>query len=379
VKALCAWLALALSCTWASSQDGAGELKLSGYAKSLLTDSRTVVGPDEPYELDLNRLRLEVKGPLAPWLAVDLQVDNELLLGDYLGTQQFQVQKALPPQTYWNAHANWLDAPRAYGEVLLYRGSLTASFEDTDFHVGRQRIAWGTGRFWSPMDLLNPFSPVALERAERVGVDALLIEHKVNALSRLAFVYAPQRDTVDSDVAVMWHDNRHGIDYSVMGGRFAGDRVIGADLASQVGEAGIRAEVTQTWPDAGASFARVLLGLDYAFANTLTLSVEAFYDGSGTLEPAQYNFAALFSGRVQNLAQHYLGASAYYEITPLWKTRHDVVLNLDDHSRYYSPSLSYSISSNLDATLGAQFFGGAEGTEFGAFRRVLYAQVQWFF
>ena len=58
-------------------------------------------------------------------------------------------------------------------------------------HFGRVVLAIGD----VPLDLLNPFSPLALEREERLGVDAVLVEHKFGPVSRLAAVYAPSRGT----------------------------------------------------------------------------------------------------------------------------------------------------------------------------------------
>ncbi len=44
----------------------------------------------------------------------------------------------------------------------------------TTLTAGRQRIGWGTARFWSPMDMFNPISPLQIESEERQGVDAAL-------------------------------------------------------------------------------------------------------------------------------------------------------------------------------------------------------------
>jgi hypothetical protein len=363
----------------AQAQDTSAALKFSGYAKTMLAGSTTVVGAEEHYTLDSTRLRLELKGTLTEQLNLDLQYDNELLLGDYLGTAQFKAFKDQDPGTYWHAQSAYLDRADAYARHRLYRAALTASVADTDVHIGRQRIAWGTGRFWSPLDILNPLSATALEREERAGVDALLVEHKLDALSRAALVYAPQHDAQDHSLAAMWHGNRAGVDCSLVAGRFRRDNVLGLDLAGQMIDAGVRAEITRTFRRVGIAYTRALLGLDYAFVNTLTLSGELFYDGAGAIDRSRYDLAALLAGRVQNLARRYLGVSARYEITPLLKTRHDLVVNLDDHSRYYSPTLSYSIRDDLDAILGAQLFAGAEGSEFAAFKRLLYVQLQWYF
>jgi len=354
-------------------------LKLSGYYKNLLVDSRTVFPAGERYTLDLNRLRLELKGDLAEHVALDVQYDNEILLGSYLHTGQFALQKDQPPDQYWNAEANYAEAGSYYGRHRLYRASVTLSSGNTDVRLGRQRIAWGTGRFWSPLDILNPFSAIQLEREERIGVDAVLVERKFGALSRLSAVYAPQHADGDPSAALRWHDNRAGIDYSFVAGRFLRDRVAGADLATQLGDAGLRAELTGARREDGSSYRRALFGLDYAFRNTLTLSGELYYNGAGASERSAYDFASLFAGRIQSVGRRYFGGYAGYEITPLLKWTNYLVVNLDDRSRYFSPSLIYSLRTNVDVTVGAQLFRGAQGSEYARLDDVYYAHMQWFF
>lgn len=375
------WLALALlglGCSTQAAHAQAGaEPRLSGYYKNLLLRSET--WGHERFDLDLNRLRLKLEGELAPKLAFEIQYDNEVLLGDYLGTTQFQQQKDVPPPQYWRAEANYVERPSLYGTHRLYRALLTAAFGDTDLRLGRQRIAWGTGRFWSPLDLLNPFSPVALERDERPGVDALLLEHKFGAVSRLSAVYAPSRQPGRSSRALQWHDNARGIDYSLTAGRFAGDDVIGVDVAGQIGQAGIRAELTRVRSREDKTFSRSLIAVDYAFANTLTLSAELYRDGGGADSTAAYDFLALVAGMRQTLAQHYLGVHAGYEVTPLLKLSTEFVFNLDDGSRLVAPSITYSIRTNLDLSFGLQWFSGAAGSEYARPPSVAYVTLQQFF
>lgn len=353
------------------------ELRFSGYYKNLLVNAETLSG--EPYALDVNRVRLELKGKLSSALRLDVQYDNEVWLGNYLRTAQFQQQKDLPSPQYWNWQGAYADAPALYGTQRLYRAVLQANWGDTDLKMGRQRIAWGTGRFWSPLDLLNPFSPAALEREERLGVDAVLVEHKFGPVSRLSAVFAPSRLAGEDSQALQWHGNVRGTDYSVTAGRIRGDDVIGLDLAGQIGPAGVRAEITQVRPRVGESFHRALLGIDYAFANTLTLSAEFYRDGGGASSPDAYDFAGLMAGRRQTLAQRYAGVRAGYEITPLLKLNADFTVNLDDQSRYVAPSISYSIRSNLDWTLGLRRFSGAPGTEYARVPSAVFTQLQWFF
>lgn len=210
-------------------------------------------------------------------------------------------------------------------------------------------------------------------------MDAALAEYKLGALARFSAVYAPQHERRDASAALRWQANTAGIDHALVAGRFARDRVIGADVATQIGDAGLRAEFTRTRRPAGARHSRALLGADYAFANTLTLSAELYYDGAGASDRQHYDFASLFAGRIQNVGRRYVGAYAGYEITPLLKWNNYFVANLDDHSSYFAPSLVYSLRTNLDLTLGAQRFRGGEGSEFARLADAWYAQLQWFF
>jgi hypothetical protein len=298
--------------------------------------------PGQRYTLDLNRLRLELKGKLSEGVALDLQYDNELLLGNYLRTGQFAAPKDPRPDQYWNLDRNYGEGGSWYGRHRLYRGNVTLSSGDTDLRLGRQRIAWGTGRFWSPVDLLNPLNPIALEREERPGVDAVLAEHKLGPLSRISAVYAPRQESGESSAALNWHSNAAGVDYSLIAGRFRRERVIGGDVATQLGGAGMRAELTHNERDGRPAYRRAVLAMDYAFPNTLTLSGELFYNGAGAADRVSYDFASLFAGRI-------------------------------------SPALILSLQTDLDLTLGAQLFGGSPGSEYARLNDVYYAQLQWFF
>lgn len=364
----------------AASADGMSESAgISGYYKNLMTRSRTVAGEDSRYWFDLNRLRLEMKGSWNDKLSYDVQYDNEVLLGSYLGTGQFQLQRALPTGQYWNLDNTYHDRGNALGRQRIYRGYLTLTDGATDVRLGRQRIAWGSGRFWSPLDVLNPIDPTALEREERRGVDALLVEHKLSSVSRVSAVYAPQHEHRDDGFALQWHGNRDSVDFSLMAMRFMGARVLGAELSGQAGGAGLRVELSRTMPAGGAPAARAVTGIDYAFENTLVLTGELYFNGAGARTKRDYDVTSLLSGRIQSLARHYAGIHVGYDFTPLLKLNTHLLSNLDDGSRFIAPSVSYAWQSNVEVSVGAQYAAGDVGSEFGRFRRLIYVQLQRFF
>ena len=355
------------------------KLKLGGYYKNLLSQSKTVFPEGESYVADLNRLRLELQGKPIDWAAFDVQYDNEVLFGSYLHTAQFALQKNRSPDTYWDLESNTLDRQSVFARQRLYRAYLDLYSPLADLRLGRQRIAWGTGRFWNPTDILNPFDPTQLERDERPGVDAVLAERKLGALSKLSMVYAPQRPDSQSSVAAHLHSNLRETDFSLMGGQFHQDKVVGFDFSGRIAQVGVRGEAAYTRAEVGKSYTRAVVGADYVFPSTLALTGEIYYNGQGTTDKHGYDFSALFSGAVQNVAQHYVGLYAGYDITPLLRLNSYGIINLDDGSVFFYPSLVYSLRTNLDLSLGVQLFGGSTGSEYGAFHDVYYAQLQWFF
>lgn len=360
------------------AQTDESTVAFKGYYKNLLIDSRTTFPLVEDYTLDLNRLRLEVRGRPREWVSFDIRYDNEAFLGSYLDTAQFQQIRTAPPPTYWDLEDDYVNRGSVFVRHRLYRGHIDVATPVADLFIGRQRIAWGSGHFWNPTDLLNPVNPTAIEPEERQGVDAVLLQRNIGALSRLSLVDAPQRGASNSR-AIRYRTNAAATDVAVLLGEFRGERVVGLDVVGRVGEGGLRAEAAHTHPESGADFTRAVTGFDYAFANTLTLSVEYYYNGQGTTDETAYDLLGLQTGLVQNVARHYWGVQATYDITPLLRTDNALIINADDGSRFFSPRLIYSIAENVDGAVGVQLFGGHAGSEYSAFDDAYFAYLQWFF
>ena len=360
-------------------QQGDSSLKLTGYYKNLLFSSETIFPRTEQFTLDLNRLRLELQGKARDRAVLDIQYDHEVFLGSFLKTEMFNIQINQEPDTYLDLENAYLDHSRFFARHRLYRGYLTFYLPYADLTIGRQRIAWGTTRFWNPTDSLNPFNPIQLEREERTGVDALLTDVSLGALSKLSLVYAPQDSREESSLAVRMRTNTSGFDLSAMGGFFKEDRVVGFDFAGAIKDIGIRGEAAYTFSDLEDNFIRTVLGADYTFPNTFSIVIEYYYNGAGETDEKDYDFQRLFSGEILSVARHYMGISIGYDLTPLLRWDNYLILNLNDGSLFLSPNLTYSIITDLDLTMGIQIFEGSDNSEHGILHNLYYIQIQQFF
>ncbi len=355
------------------------EIEISGYYKNIFLSSKTVITPTEDYLLDINRLRLQFNGDIGENTTFNFEYDNEVLLNNYLSTQQFKQQKLLSDPGYFNLQSTYLDTSAAYARQLLYRGYITSSFSDIDVTLGRQRISWGTAYMWNPMDILNPFNPLQLERAERPGVDAILLDWNAGDLTRISLVNALHDSGSSSSTALRARSNFNGFDMSLLAGEFRGKQITGFDFSGQAGQVGLKGELTYTQPQGNKAYIQAVVGADYTFAGTFFMEFEYYYNGQGTTDRNQYNYNLLFNGTVQSLAQHYLGLFIGGDITPLLRFENVLIFNLDDKSYFLYPSLGYSLGEDITLSLGLQLFNGKNGTEFAAINNLYFAQLQWFF
>jgi len=371
-------LSLLLGSLW---QNAMAQLEISGYYKNLLLSSQTLslYPPETHYTTDLNRVHVRFQGDMGELASFDVQYENELIWGDYLATSQFASQKGLNPDTRLDLQTTYLDSSKGYGRHRLYRAYIDLTFEQVDLRLGRQRIAWGSALFWSPVDILNPLSPTQLERGRRVGVDAVALNWSYGDLSSLSLVYAAHATAQRASVAWRWQTHNKGFDWALTNGRFRNDKMLGIDFSGQLGRIGTRGEITRMDSPIDGTYTRAVIGADYSFPNTLSLNIEIYYNGQGTTDTNRYNFPRLFSGNIQSLGKRYMGGYLSYGVTSILLWRNNWILNLDDHSRFFSPELVVSFSDNVEGTVGIQAFRGGVGSEYGTLKDLYYVQIQWYF
>jgi len=326
--------------------------EISGNYKNLLSASKTQLKED--YNLDLNRLRLQIKSQLSENLSADLQYDIEAYLGSLLKTSTFTAFKNYRPPTKFDLISTLLDSENLYVRQKLYRFYFTCALPLGDLKIGRQKIPWGVGRVWNATDPFNPVDFVNLEREERVGVDGISLDIPLSALAGLNLVYVEGKS--NRSMGGRLRTNIEGTDYSVLGAKLGSDYLLGFDFAGQIRGAGVRGEFAYTKAQAEADYLRLVLSCDYTFPSSLYFLTEFYYNG-----------------------QHYGFLGLTYDIFSLLKGGIYFMYNMDDGSNFVNPFLDYSLSENSSWVIGSHILSGKTGSEFGAFSNVYYAQIKWFF
>ncbi len=352
-------------------------VNLSGYYKNLFTASESLSG--RSFTGDLNRLRLDFDA--SPFPGIDLKViyDNEAVLGSVLDTPEFRAAGAAGSVTYFDLDRTSVDRDYLYWRQSLYRAYISCSRGMVTLTVGRQRVALGTGRLWNPEDLLNPVSPLAVERDERRGVDAVAMDISLGAVTGLKLVYGPGRGWNREILFARMKGNLRGYDLSVLFGSFRGNSVLGLDFSGYIGESGFRGESTYTFSQSGPDFLRLVLSFDHTFQSSLYVLAEYLYNGGNRptgLSPVELS---RFDAQIATRNRNFFGFLAGYDLTPLIRLDILTVLDMDDGSLFLGPTVSYNIMENIDLSAGVQLFAGKNNSEYGDLPDLYTAELKWYF
>ncbi len=256
-----------------------------------------------------------------------------------------------------NLHSEMLNNRLWHIIHFIDRMYLKINFDKINLTLGRQRIAWGTGRIWNPTDLFNPINPTNFAKIEKDGVDAAFVKYNFANLTDLSIVINPTK--IKTNFSIRLRTNFSEFDLSVLGGKFTNDYVLGADFAGNLLNAGVRGEMLYSQNNI-----KYILGIDHQFTPKIYSLIEYHFNGAGKSKKAFYDFNSLLNNYSIYLAKKYFIFQLSYIVHPLSSISILIKRNLNDNSSFYSLDLSYSILDNLNVSWITNVFSGSCYTEY---------------
>ena len=229
-------------------------------------------------------------------------------------------------------------------DTSLYRAYLEYRGEKHFWVAGRQRVPFGVGRVWNPVDVFNPIDSMSIETGERKGTEALRYEYGISDLANFDLTVSKEKSAARikgfwqyADLALLTvYDNEN--DRDIIGYEAEGELLdTGIELRSEGGRFHDRRS--------GESTTEFIVGAEYGFANSLSLLGEYRYNDESKID--------------------YWANSLGYQATPLLSLRFLNIFNLDDNSSFWAPSAIYSLSDEMSISGGAFFYHGQQNDEFG--------------
>jgi len=380
--------------------------------------------------LSLTRVRTSLELRASPHVSAELTWDHELLAG-ILDTFEGELGSGLATQPFLGLEGDVdlfglrEDGRRMRWRHALYRGWLRVETRRFELVVGRQRIPWGVGRLWNPIDRFNAIPPLAIEADQSAGIDAVDLRLRVSGFSYLELVYAPA-DGPDDLYAARWHGVWRNADYSFVAGFFEEAWTFGADWAANLGGAAARLELVfadpsrKYWrlgrdePEEVPAYFQAVASIDYSLdvGSGLYLLLEHFYNGNATgfgrgraggLEPFFESTAEAppgvpplvaaalapfptagstdrFAGnRMITAARHQTGFQAGYDLNAVVRANLLVLYDWNGTSAAFFPSVTATPLGSLELTAGAQLFAGPRRSQYGEAERLFFLLAEWFY
>lgn len=268
--------------------------------------------------MDYNRLRLESITTLAPQTPTDIVIilDNNTVYDRSTGSVE--------------------------NELEVYRAYFDYRQESYSIIGGKQRVPFGVGRIWNPIDVFNPIDILSVEPEEREGTKCLRGEYAPSFLSSVDLTIAEDKGAGriksylnEMDIAFVYvHDNEKETD--IAGWEIEGEFVnSGIELRS---EGGIFYDTNRS-----KLYTDAIFGAEYAFPFPLTCLLEMKLNSD----------LDTFDGAVQLSSQ----------INPLFSASLLFLYSFTYTSSVVSPNITYSLSDEMTLSIGAFIYGGVSSVD----------------
>lgn len=254
-------------------------------------------------------------------------------------------------------------------------------FEFGKIVLGRQRVAWGTGRVWNPTDLFNPINPASFEKIEKDGADLATVQFYLGNFSDLTVVVNPQSRLRKTNGGIRLRSNYRRYDVSLIGGYFDEQILFGGDFAGNLWSAGVRGEGIMVFNRTSLhkNYSRYILGIDYQFTGEIYGLLEYQHNGQGSRQKFEYDLQALFRGEIINLNQEYLFAQLTWQPYALLNTGVGYNANLVDGSGFFLLTATFSALEDLDVGVGALLTYGDPFSEYWYYADAIFLKGEFYF
>jgi hypothetical protein len=262
---------------------------------------------------------------------------------------------------------------------------LDYTLDKLQVRIGRQRINWGQCFIWNPNDLFNSYSFFDFDYVEKPGCDAVRLEYYTSNDSKIDLA-----TKIDSSgyvtTAILYRFNKWNYDFQLIGGLYKSkDFVIGAGWSGNILDASFRGEVSYFRPKNNFidTTGTIVFSLEseYTFKNSLTLQGEILYNQMQN--DNQYNFIEFYnmelSAQKLSFTQFSMMLGVSYPITPLFNVSLSGMYFPKINGFFVGPTLTYSVSDNIDLSFIAQSFGGQLQKGHSEYFQLGFLRLKWNF
>lgn len=359
------------------------------YTDYRVDDISAVFGHDPARDHSLD-LRLKAENRAGPW---DFAAHYELLAidGDTLAARRRLAALGLVAGTasglpddrrrLFDLTHEATDQNRKAAVQRLDRLSVGYGSARQTLRVGRQAVSWGNGLVFQPLDFVNPFSPIAIDKDYKTGDDMLYGQWLVGEKDDVQAMVVPRRDpdadrveSRQSSYAVKYRARISGFDIDFLAARHFDESLAGVGVVRSLGGAVWRLDASFTDMKNDSNTLSLVTNVDYSWVwGGRNVYGYAEYFRSGVGESSRAGYAApgmalsarIAHGELYTLARDYAALGFQIELTPLFNLHTGLIANLDDGSKFLQIRGVYDWQQDVQLTLGVNAPLGDRGSEYG--------------
>lgn len=341
-----------------------------GYVKYMTIESISHDGNTINQNFIHNRynFRYDIK----PNLTAKIELRNRLFYGEFLKfsptfADQLGIDRGYVDMS-WNLIAN--------KNVILHstvdRAWLNWTNDKWDVGLGRQRINWGVNLVWNPNDLFNVLNFTDFDYEERPGSDAFRAQRFFkDGMSKVELAYKHTGNLRTTVVAGMYKFNKNLYDIQIIAGKYQTDAVLGLGWAGSIKNAGFKGEVTYFEPVYQNPINKnravsATTSVDYSFRKGLYVMGSFLYN---TVQSGQVSQLVALGNTTGNpLSARQLMPNEYSvfvqfseSINPLIGASFASIYAIDINAFLLFPTISYSMTQNMELSFVAQSFLAMKG------------------
>jgi hypothetical protein len=280
--------------------------------------------------------------------------------------------------------------------------------DKTVVRLGRQAITWGNGLIFSPMDIVNPFDPTAIDTEYKSGDDMLYGQYLRDNGDDIQAAFVFRRDIVSGDpdpdegtAAVKYHGIAGDSEFDFLVARNYARTTLGIGGNRSIGGAVLRGDLVIADSSSGNKVQLVAnLSHSWMWGSKNVSGVVEYYFTEYGLKDGNYDLADLLQntdllkrlarGESFTLGRHYIAGGVSIELTPLWVLTPNLFANLEDGSALLQVVSRNNLSQNVEFLGALNVPLGPSGSEFGGIGSEMaglyfstdlsfFAQVAWYF
>lgn len=248
------------------------------------------------------------------------------------------------------------------------------------WRLGRQAVSWGDGLVFQPMDIFNPFSPLAIDTEFKPGDDMLYMQWLFDSGDDAQFIYLPRRDSSTGELspakdstALKYHTQVAWGGWDLLIARHFDEDLLALGHVQDVAGAVWRLDMTHSRLKDGRTAIFAVTNLDYSwvgFNHNFYGFMELFYNSLGSDSIDVNNIDPALSERLQrgelfSLGRRELAVGTTMELTPRWQLNGTLISNLGDGSAILNLHAAYDWRQDTKLLFGAQGGIGPRGSEYG--------------